>query len=163
MSSSLFWTKSEFANLSTLDASGSNAVQYEPGQRIKAKRLILVTTVAQTVANATLTVVVRDRDNGNSTTIGTITVPFSGSALDKVLYADFGKPKTTATTGSDGSATYSTDPGGLVEVDPGQEIVITSDGGGDAGTYQVYLEYIPEGFDPYVQGVEDNEMTFTHA
>ena len=164
MSVSQYWTKDMYANLSTLDASGANAVEYAPGEAIDVKRAIFVTTVAQTVADATITVVVRDRDNGNSTTIGTFTLPFTGSALDKVYYVDFGKPDEDGTVETDGSLVFSSDePGGLVEVLPGQEIVFTSDGGGDAGTYQVYLEYISKGFDPNVLGITDNERTFTHA
>jgi hypothetical protein len=164
MSVSQFFTNAKFADLSTLDASGANAVQFNPGERAKVKRVILVTTVAQTTADATITVVVRDRDNGNSTTIGTFTLPFTGSATDDVQYAEFGNPSATADTGVDGSSVYSSvSPGGLIEVDPGQEMVFTSDGGGDAGTYHVYVEYIPEGFNPEVLGITANERTFTAA
>lgn len=164
MSVSQYWTKDHYANVGSLDASGANSVVYAPGEAIDAIRAILVTTVAQTVANATITVAVRDVDNGNSTTIGTFTLPFSGSAADDVQYADFGKPATTGTVETDGSTVYSSaDPGGVIEVLPGQEIVFTSDGGGDAGTYQVYLEYVSKGFNPEVLGITDNERTFTHA
>lgn len=143
---SAYWDYEVFTDLSTLDASGANAVQYNPGCPMDVKALVFVTTVAQTVADATLTVVVRDRDNGNSTTIGTLVLPFTGSALDQVRRFKLQLPKTTATTSSiDGSTTYASTPG-VVEVNPGQEMVITSDGGGDAGTYQVYVEAVKQGF-----------------
>lgn len=164
MSVSQYWTKALFANAGTLDASGANTVAFAPGEAIDVKRLILVTTVAHTTANATITVAVRDVDNGNSTTIGTFVLPFSGSAADDVQYVELGKPATTGTVASDGSTVYSSvDPGGLIEVLPGQEIALTSDGGGDAGSYAVYVEYMPKGFNPEVLGLDDEELTFTHA
>jgi hypothetical protein len=164
MGVSQYWTKDMYANLSTLDASGANSVVYAPGESIDVKRLIFVTTVAQTVADAVLTVAVRDVDNGNSTTIGTVTLAFTGSTADDVQYTDLGKPATTGTVETDGSLVFSSDdPGGVIAIRPGQELAITSNGGGDAGTYQVYVEYISKGFNPEVLDITDNELTFTHA
>lgn len=180
MSVSQYWTKDHYANVGSLDAAEASTVTYAPGEAIDVIRAILVTTEAQTAATATITVAVRDVDNGNSTTVGTFTMVVAGSALDKVDYVDFGKPPTTGTTASDGSLVYegyntggvgfdgdgnvvNTRTEGVIEVLPGQEIAFTSDGGGDAGTYQVYIEYISKGFNPEVLDITANERTFTHA
>lgn len=164
MSVSQYWTMDRYENLSTLDVSGANSVVFAPGESIDVKRLIFVTTIAQTVALSNLTVAVRDVDNGNSVTIGTFTIPLTGTALDKVWYTDLGVPDEDGSTGSDGSLIFqSYDPGGVVAVNPGQELVVTSDGGGDAGTYQVYIQYQSKGFNPEVLGIEANERTFTPA
>lgn len=173
MSSSRFFTDVKFADLSTLDASGANAVQFNPGETVRVKRIILVTTVAQTVADATITVVRRNRDDTPTETLGSFTLPFTGSALDKVYYTELGLAPTTGSTGVDGSTVYKGyNDGGIVsgvnvdveslpKLDPGEELVLTSNGGGDAGTYHVYVEYIYEGFNPEVLGITANERTFT--
>lgn len=177
MSSSRYFTDALIADLSTLDASGANSVQFNPGQTIRAKRLIFVTTVAHTVADATITVVRRNRDDTPTETLGTFTLPFTGSATDKVYYVELGLAPTTGTTGVDGSTVYkgyndggasiatgqvvNSDVESLPQFVPGEELVMTSNGGGDAGTYHVYVEYIPEGFNPEVLGITANERTFT--
>ncbi len=164
MSSSRHYTDATVENLATLDASGANAVQFNPGMTVKVKRLIFITTIAQTTADAVITVVKRNRDDTPTETLGTVTLPFTGSATDDVQYVELGYPDTDGEVGSDGSTVYSSvSPGGMIEMVPGEELVLTSNGGGDAGTYQVYVEYIPEGFNPEVLGITDNELTFTHA
>lgn len=155
-----YWTKDVQYNAGTLDASGANAIVFAPGRPVDVKRIVVVTTVAQTTADAVISVAVRDVDNGNSTAIGTFTLPFTGSAADDVKYVELGKPLTTGTTASDGSLVYKGHtPGGPVRVDVGQEMSLTSNGGGDAGTYQVYFEYLDQGFD----AVTETELVFTHA
>lgn len=153
--------RDKIENLGTLDASGANTIVYAPGRPVVIRRAILITTVAQTVADAVITVAVRDVDNGNSTSQGTFTIPFTDSAADDVAYVDIGKPATAGTVAVDGSTVYEGfTPGGGVRVEPGQEISFTSDGGGDAGTYQVYLEMTDEGFEV---GDADREITFVAA
>jgi hypothetical protein len=158
-----YYTKDDIANLGTLDASGANSVVFAPGRPVDVDRVIVVTTVAQTTADATITLGVRDVDNGNSVTKGSFVLPFTGSATDDVKYVNLVKPKTTATTASDGSITFTGySPGGFIEVNPGQELFLTSDGGGDAGTYQVYVEYKDQGFSGS-RIADAVELTFTAA
>lgn len=148
-------------NLGTLDASGANTIVFAPGRQAVVRKIILITTVAQTVANATITVAVRDVDNGNSVTQGTFVMPFATSATDDVAFVKPGQPATAGTTAVDGSLVFEGyEPGGGIVVEPGQELALTSDGGGDAGTYQVYVESIDN---PFVEAEADREITFVAA
>lgn len=142
-----YMTKDDIANAGSLDASGANTLAWAPGRPVDVDRIVLVTTVAHTVADATITVGVRNVDDTSSVSKGTFVIPFTGSALNKVFSIPLVKPKTTSTTGADGSIVFKGySPGGFIRVDPGQELFLTSDGGGDAGTYQVYIEYKDQGF-----------------
>lgn len=153
--------RDKMENLGTLDASGANTIVFAPGRPAVVRKVVLITTVAHTTANATITVALRDVDNGNSVTKGTFVLPFTGSVTDDVAFVEIGKPNTTGSAGVDGSTIYKGyEPGGGIRVEPGQELAFTSDGGGDAGTYQVYVEYIDEGFD-YTDA--DREISFTNA
>lgn len=159
----MFYDKTQLYNAGTLDTSGANAIVFAPGQPVHVKRVIFVTTVAHTVANATISVAVRDVDNGNSVAIGSFVVPYSGSAADDVGFANIAANQTGPTTlsGNGISAPVWYDGGaGDVLVVPGQEISLTSDGGGDAGTYQVYFEYVPTGFK---EADADRKFTYTTA
>lgn len=141
----MYYDKARTDNIGSLDASGANTVAFAPGQPVDVTRIVLVTTVAHTTADATITVTVRDVDDGNSTTVGTFALAYDGSATDDVQYVNVAGEQVGPTTASDGSIVYGPNPG-VIEVNPGQEIALTSDGGGDAGTYQVYVEYFPQGF-----------------
>lgn len=153
--------KDEIANVGAATISGTTAVTWAPGRPADVRRLILVTTTAVTVADATLTVSVRDVDDGNSTSYGTFVVPFTGSAADDVQYVDLVTTDTDGSTSAiDGSLVYTA--GGMIEVNPGQELVVVSDGGATAGVVQVYVEYQDLGFSG--SRVEDaTELTFTPA
>lgn len=158
-----FWGKKRILNPagSSLDASGTNSIDFGLVATWFLARIKMVTTIAHTVADATITVALRDKDDGNSTTLGTFTLPFSGSATDDIKYVDLIKPLTTATTSSiDGSTTYTTENKGPVKVLANQEIVLTSDGGGNAGTYLIYFEGVEEGLNSAVTG---SARTFTAA
>lgn len=157
-----YWGHETTVNLGTLDASGANTIVFAPGHYFDVKRVILVTTIAQTVVDAIITVAIRDVDDGNSTTKGTFTLAFTGSATDDKKFVDFGKPATTGTTAADGSLIYKGHtPGGVLELKPGQELSLTSDAGGNAGTYQVYVEGYDKGMN--IGQVGMTELTFTHA
>lgn len=125
-------------------------------------RIRLVTTVAHTTVNAVITVTLRDQDDANSTTLGTFTLPFTGSATDDVKFVDFIKPATTGTVSTiDGSTVFTAVGKGPVKVLPNQEIALTSDGGGATGTYNVFFEGVDEGLNNlYPLG---SELTFTAA
>lgn len=161
-----YYADKAIANLGTLDTSGANTIVFAPGRPADVCRAILVNTVAHTVADAIITVAVRDVDNGNSTTIGTFTLPFTGSAADDVKYVELVFPDSDGEISSiDGSLTFSSEsPGGPIQVDVGQEISFTSNGGGDAGTYQVYVEYYDQPFQSEAGRVGNAaELTFTPA
>lgn len=145
--SNYYATKEAIKQVGTaaLDASGANTVTAIFGRKARLKRLILVTTVAQTVANATITVAVRDHDDSPSTTIGSFVLPFSGSAIGDKKYVDLVTTDTDGSTSSiDGSLVY--EAGDPVEVEPTEELALTSDGGGDAGSYLVFVEYWDQPF-----------------
>lgn len=143
--SSNYMTKDDIVNLGTLDVSGANSIVFAPGRPVDVARLIFVTTVAKTVATSAITVGVRNVDDTSSVTKGSFTMPLS--AINTVKAVPLVKPATTPGTGSDGSVTnkgYS--PGGFLQVNPGQELFITSGGAGTGGTFQVYVEYKDQGF-----------------
>lgn len=152
-----------------IDSAGAltdgGTLEWAVGQVVDVKRLILVTTTAYTVADTTVTVSVRDVDNGNSTTIGTFVIPFTGSAADDVKFVNVGEPETTGSVSAiDGSLVFSNEPGGLLRINPGQELAIVDGGTQTAGASAVYVEYIPGGFQEYADSdYSPAELTFTHA
>lgn len=158
MSTSIYRDKITEVGVS-LDASGANtAIVMAPGRRAYVRRLILVTSIAQTSALATLTVGVRNVDDTTSTTYGTFTVPLTGSALNDVAICDLATGPTTYTTAVDSSSTLAG--GAMIRVKPGQEMFVTSDGGGNAGTYIIYAEYYDDAF---VTADFTRRQTFTPA
>lgn len=121
-------------------------VVFAPGEAVHVKRLIHVTTTAYTVANDTVTIARRNVDNTSSTNIMSYVIPFTGSVLNKVMFANVREPPLVATTGIDGSVVYLNTGAGHLILYPGQELVITDGGQQTAGASAVYIEYIPIGF-----------------
>lgn len=146
--SSNYMTTDDIALVSAgLDLSTVVTAVYAPGRPQDISRIILVTQIAQTVADANITVGVRNVDDTSSVTKGSFVLPLSGSALNKVLSIPLVKPKATATVNVDQSIGYKGySPGGFIRVNPGQELFMTSDGGGSTGTYAIYVEYKDQGF-----------------
>jgi hypothetical protein len=160
---SSYMTQDDIINLGAFDAAEASTVAFAPGRPVDVHRVILVTTEAQVAADAIVTVSVRDVDDGNSTTIGTFTIPLAGSALDNVQYVNLVYPATTGTTASDGSLVFTGyDPGGFVQVNPGQEIAFVSNAGGSSGIYTLYVEYKDQGFSGE-RVAHAVELTFTAA
>lgn len=168
MSGANYWAGRErFQALGTLTVSGSTPIVAQFPTQIDLKRLILRTTTAQTVANDTVTVAVRDLDNGNSETIGTFVVPFSGSVLDKVVYVDLAKPSTSVLAGqvndqyNHAAQVYQSGTGiHRVRILFNQELVITPGAGATAGAYSVEAQYQDLGF---FNVKEATELTFVSA
>jgi hypothetical protein len=130
-----------------LTVSGANTVTFRPGRSAHVQKVVLLTTTAQTGTDNILTIGVRNIDGTGSVSKGTVTIATTGSALNQVLHIDVVKPKTTATTQSDGSVYYAGyGPGGPIVVKPGQELYITSNGASSAGVYDVKVEYNDAGF-----------------
>ena len=142
---------------------------YAPGRPIDVKRIILVIKEASNGAEV-ITVAVRNKDDTPSTTIGTFTIP-SGLATDTVLKVDIANVK-TAVTGSDASQPATVTTGrvlgiqtnqpGVIEVNPGQEISLTSTGGtATTGQADVYFSYVAMGNQP--GRFDPTDLVFTHA
>ena len=87
-----YWGDTKTMLVGTLDASGSNTVSLAFGQPVEVKRLILVNTVVHTVANAKLTVGVRDRDDSPTADPSAYTLVPSGSAKAAGFPLDLGPP-----------------------------------------------------------------------
>jgi hypothetical protein len=159
----MYFDKDRVDSVGALTDGGT--LEWGVGQVVDVKRLILVTTTAYTVANDTVTVSVRDVDNGNSVTIGTFVITFAGSAADDVRFVNLGEPETAGSISPiDGSLIFDNEPGGLLRINPGQELVIVDGGQQTAGASALYVEYIPGGFQEYADSAySPAEMPFTHA
>lgn len=150
-----YFNQAEWASVGSLDTSGTNTVDWIPGGPVDVKRILLVVTTAMTAANATLTIGKRDADLAtNSESYATAVIPFASGADGAQFVIDFPAKTAAVTAGSDGPYTdqkdksaavvYSSEPG-LLHIDFGQELFVTSDGGGDAGVSAVYVEYMKQG------------------
>jgi hypothetical protein len=168
--SAYFGTDDRISEAQNLDYAEAATVAFAPGKPIDVKRIVLVIVEAQSAATETLTVVVRDVDDGNSTTIGTFVMPASAAA-DAVYKVDIANVD-TAVTGTDASQPadvttgrvlgYQTNLPGVIEVNPGQEIAVTSGGTGTTtGQANVYFEYVEMGNNP--DRFDATDLTFTHA
>ncbi len=141
-----FWGAYKTMLVGTLDASGANTVVLAFGQPVAVKRFILVNTIAHTSANAKLTVGVRDRDDSPTANHSAYTLVQSGSAAGDVFTIELAVPDTAAvTSGSDSLDVHNATPV-LLEIDTDEELFITSDGGGDAGSYDIYAQVQELGF-----------------
>lgn len=130
-----------------LVVSGANTATFRPGRTAHVQKIVLLTTVAQTGTDNILTIGVRNIDGTGSVSKGTVTIATATSLINQVLHIDVVKPKTTATVQSDGSTYYAGySPGGPIVVKPGQELYITSNGASTAGTYDVRIDYLDQGF-----------------
>lgn len=157
----MYWDKAHVAELGTFAIDTAGQVAYVPGVPIDAFRVVLVIDEALTVADSVITVEVQDMSGATVTTVGTATAAFTGSAVGDVLTFLIDESNGDGTTGSDGSLVQATD-GGVVEVDPGFQIALVSDGGSTAGGAQAFIEYVPQGFSG--ERVEDAvELEFTSA
>lgn len=144
---------------------GVETVVYAPGKPIHVKRIVLVMTAAQATAAATVTVGVRNVDDSSSTTAGTFATP-AVMAVNDAFYVELGKSDADGETAEvvsqdiPGASTvlFTSEPG-ILEVNPGQEMFFTSDGGGDTGAANVYIEYSEQGQDIYAM----TEIVFTPA
>lgn len=140
----MHFDKARMELIGSVDISGANSGVLEVGAPTHVKRIVAVVTTAVTVAAATITVSKRNASgSGGSTTYGTFDIPVA--AVNAVYFANVLKPSTTASTGSDGSTVYTTPT--QIRVDPGQELVVTSDGGATAGVVTFWADMIPDGFD----------------
>ena len=141
-----YWGATKTILVGNLDASGSNTVSLAFGQPVDVKRLILVNTIPHTSANAKLTIGVRDRDDTPSVNHTAYTLVQSGSAAGDVFTIEVGVPDTAAdATGSDSLDVFSATPV-LLAIDTDEELFITSDGGGNAGSYDIYAQVQELGF-----------------
>lgn len=143
-----------------LTLTGTTAVAFAPGGPIDVQWLDFVATTAVTAAS-TVTVAVRNVDDTSSVTIGTITIPTL--ALNEVARVGIVKPATAGSTAIDGSLVFKGyNPGGAVQVNPGQELALIPVANGAAGVVQAYVKYYKQGFNG--ERVDDVKVaTFTPA
>lgn len=160
---SALWDNKEALNRAgvSLDASGANTAVVAIGHPAAVSRVVFVNTIAHTVADAVITFGYRNVDDTPSVTLGTFTLPFTGSATDDIKFIDIMLPLATGTVSSiDGSTVYTTAGKGPVYLEANDEMFFTSDGGGNAGTYLIYLQGWLEPFNEEVVGTE---LTVTAA
>ena len=150
-----FYSMVDWDYMGTLDTSGANTLDWVPGNPVDVKRILLVVTTAMTTADPTLTIGVRDADLGtNSETYATAVIPYASGADGAQFYIDFPARTSAVSAGSDGPYTDQVDKSAAIvyrtteplHIDFGQELFITSNGGGDAGVSAVYVEYLKQGF-----------------
>lgn len=167
--STYFATDDRITDAIDFDFAEAVTAVYAPGRPIDVKRIVLVIKEASNGAE-TITVAVRNVDDTSSTTIGTFAIP-SGAALNAVYKAELALVN-TAVTGSDASQPAEVTTGrvlgiqtnqpGVIEVNPGQEISVTSTGGtATTGQANVYFEYVAMGNNP--DRFDPTALTFTHA
>lgn len=159
----MFWREYDIRDLGSVDISGANATTaVEVGEKWSIKRIIGVVTVATTGAAASvITMAIRDADGNGSADVGTFTVP-SGVAVNTVFYVDPAKPDTDGTAAVDGTTLYTDDPD-MPVVLPGEEFLLTSNGGGDAGTVRFFVQYQRGGFVPGSHPVTASEYAWVAA
>lgn len=139
----MFYDKNQTEHLGTLTVSGTTAVTRSWPMGIHVKRILLVTTTALTTADAEIAVSV------DSTEVKAFDMVQSGSAIGDVSYGNMDTGASTTDPASDGSKVV--EGGTLQYVAPGEEVEIVSDGGPDAGAVELYIEYIPDGFNATLQ------------
>jgi hypothetical protein len=137
-----YWGKYDCEDVGSLTISGANTVVWAPGVPVDVKRLVFVVTTATTVATSLLTVGKRNVDDTSSVVHDTYTFPIA--AINGVYEALLGEPDTAAATGLDGSEVHTAAPL-LLEIEPGEELFITSDGGATAGVVECYVQYQRQG------------------
>lgn len=152
-------------------ADSTAPVALAPGKPIDVKRVVGVITEAS-AGTSVVTVAVRNVDDTGSTTIGTFSVPAS-LALNSVFVVEIAgvDPDPVVVTGEVSQPAdvttgrvlgYQTNLPGVIEVNVGQEISFTSDGGGTAGIANLYVEYVEMGNNPDRNG-NPTSLVFTRA
>lgn len=138
------------ARLGSYTFSGANSITFAPGMRARIKRIIFAITTTHTTTKAVLTLQSRPIAGtaANETALGTIEIPASGAAAGDIFYHEPGRPyENTDSTPLDpaGRATVVTTAEPDLPVIPAAgDLIITSDGGGDAGVANVFVEYEQE-------------------
>lgn len=142
----MYWDKNHTANLGSVDISGANATTpYEAMGPIDIKAITGVVTVATTGATpSVITLAKRLANAGSSVNQISFTVP-SGLAVNSVFRVLFERAPTAGVVASDGSTVYSSGDG-VMELNPGEEFLLTSGGEGDAGTITFGMEFYPQGY-----------------
>jgi hypothetical protein len=138
-----YMTKDQFLDIGSLTDGGT--LVYNAPVPIHIKRIVLRTTTAYTVADDTVTVIVRDNDDTPTATKGSFVMAFTSSAIGDVTEVVLDSANPAATVAADGSL-YSKPGPGFIELLPGQEFVLTDGGTQTAGASQVYIEFVKQGF-----------------
>ena len=151
-----YFVQTKWIDVGALTDAGT--LVYAPGAPEDILDIVLVTTVAYTVANDTVTLAVRNVDDTSSVTKGSFVVPFVGSALNKVLYIPM-RNIILSSVGVDGSTVFS-GAEGAIKVNPGQELLITDGGQQTVGASRCYIKVAVQDFSgTRVSGAQ--QLTFT--
>ena len=136
----MFWNDRHTITLGSVDVSAANSTTpYEFGQKAFLKRFLFTPTTAKDATKAVITVTKRKADGSTSSTVlGTFDVPAS-APVNTPYYVDVPLPNNTAHTLVDGSIGYDALPDWFT-FDLGDEVVLTSDGGGAAGVVTFFME-----------------------
>lgn len=140
-----YYEKARTVQVGSLTLSGANTVAWQPGEPVDIRRVVFVVTTAASGSNATLTIGSRKADGSNAVQHSQFVFATASGAVNSVHYYVVGEATDTGTTAVDGSTTYAAAPG-LLEIDPGEEVYISSNGAPTAGVVDVYIDYIPQPF-----------------
>ena len=140
-----YWGATKTISVGSIDAAESNTTVFTFGQPVDIKRLIFVTTQAQTAAAAKLTIGVRDLDGSPTESHSAYTMAFTGSTVGDVQVAELAEPDTAAVVAVDGLDTHAATPTTLL-VASNRELFILTDAGGNAGIYDIYAVVQELGF-----------------
>lgn len=155
-----YFTKERVDSVGAVTLTGTTAVAFAAGHPIDVQDFVFVATTAVTAAS-TVNIVVRNVDDSSSTTIGSIVIPTL--ALNAVAHVGVSKPSDTGSTGADGSLVFKGyEPGGPIQVNPGQEIALVPVANGAAGVVAAYVGYLPQGFSG-ARVADAVEATYTPA
>lgn len=159
---SQFWnTRKVFLIGAAADMAATTTIQYEFGERVWAKRIVFVLTTVKDGTKAVITVGKRPTSGAAGTVLGTFEIAAS-QAIDVPVYVDLPLPNGTPHTLVDGSIGYDALPDWTV-FDAGDEIYLTSDGGGATGTGTFWLEGQAIGDQPIARTTAWTRMPFTAA
>jgi hypothetical protein len=148
-----YWDGKEDLNPggTALTTSGANTAKLDAGKRVSVSRIRFVTTTALTVSDTIVSIRKRKVDGTSSTTLGAVTLPFTGSALNDVQFVNFLKPSTTGAAGADSTTAlpttvFTTSGKGPVYLEADEEIAVVVTSTSTAGAVLVYFEGVNDGF-----------------
>lgn len=148
-------------DLGSFTINGANTIAFAPGEAVNIKRIIFAFTTAHTTPAPTLTMQRRPIAGtaANEVSLGTFALA-AAMAAGSVYYFDLARPLVTTGTVStiDGSLGYTAEPD-MPQILPGQDFAIVSDGGGNAGVCNVFVEYINQPLTLQTAAVRVNRIT----
>lgn len=161
---SQFWNSRKLMKASaTNDVSGANAVTFDMNELVWIKRVLFVLTTAKDGTKSVITIAKRRIDGSTgSTNLGTFEIAAS-QAANTPCYVELARPVGSPHTLVDGSIGYDALPD-MPQADLGDQIVLTSDGGGaSGGVTWFWLEVQALGDQPVARATPWTRMPYTPA